>query len=77
MVGLERATTNRLGRFTVTDVSPVLIRLMVKAPGLFAFYALQVAAENDVDAHLPRACDRLLRVHRRNRCQSHGKACQW
>lgn len=43
--------TNRLGRFTVTDVKPGAYSLMVKAPGLFAFYALQVAAENDVDAH--------------------------
>ena len=43
--------TNRLGRFTVTDVKPGAYSLMVKAPGLFAFYALQIAAENDVDAH--------------------------
>ena len=43
--------TNRLGRFTVTDVKPGAYSLMVKAPGLFAFYALHIAAENDVDAH--------------------------
>ena len=44
--------TNRLGRFTVTDVEPGAYSLMVKAKGLFAFYALQVAEENDVDAHV-------------------------
>ncbi len=46
-----KGETNRLGRFTVTDVEPGAYSLMVKAPGLFAFYAIQVAAENDVDAH--------------------------
>ena len=44
-------TTNRLGRFTVTDVEPGVYSMMVKGPGVFAFYALQVAAENDVDTH--------------------------
>ena len=45
------AATNRLGRFTVTDVKPGVYSILVKAPGLFAFYAIQVVAENDVDAH--------------------------
>jgi len=45
------AATNRLGRFTITDVKPGVYSMLVKAPGLFAFYALQVVAENDVDVH--------------------------
>ncbi|MDA7907112.1 carboxypeptidase-like regulatory domain-containing protein [bacterium] len=43
--------TNRLGRFTVTDVEPGAYSLVVKAPGLFALYAIQVIAENEVDTH--------------------------
>ncbi len=46
-----KGETNRLGRFTVTDVEPGAYSMMVKAPGLFAFYAIQVAADNDVDVN--------------------------
>ena len=46
-----KGETNRLGRFTVTDVAPGAYSMMVKAPGLFAFYAIQVAADNDVDVN--------------------------
>jgi hypothetical protein len=45
------AATNRLGRFTVTDVKPGVYSVLVKAPGLFAFYAIQVVSENEVDSH--------------------------
>ncbi len=45
------AETNRLGRFTVTDVEPGVYSLLVKARGLFAFYAIQVVSDNEVDGH--------------------------
>ncbi len=44
--------TNRLGRFTITDVRPGPYSMVVRGPGVFACYALHVAGENEDDTHV-------------------------